>query len=410
MAVQKILTLDFETFDIWSVGGLSLTLLLEFIIYSMKYIFSPAILTILFAVNAMAYNVAPKAIPQSASDSPEQIISKLWDGIPDHGVNAYTQSALTTDFYDLVVKGFDMPGTYPGGIGQEEELYYWYLGQDSCYGDGITSIKINNSNDVRISATVSYKTCGVDSDHNIVLIHDEFHNPVTGKAVTEWRIADFDGMYSLFTEVTDTWYAYFLGGYAKRVKALGLADSKYVTEVEEWLRRYPSDIAPDYTMVEQTLLDNAEEVADVARGVVVDNDEADRYSAVKEQVAVQVDEVQRIEETKRPEPEKIFTSADEQPYFPGGQQGLMNWLASNLQYPKRSQQNDIQGRVIVKFVVNADGSIEQASVVKGVDKDLDAEALRIIRSMPKWIPGKKDGVAIRTYFTLPVTFKLSEAR
>lgn len=88
----------------------------------------------------------------------------------------------------------------------------------------------------------------------------------------------------------------------------------------------------------------------------------------------------------------------------------MNWLASNLQYPKRSQQNDIQGRVIVKFVVNADGSIEQASVVKGVDKDLDAEALRIIRSMPKWIPGKKDGVAIRTYFTLPVTFKLSEAR
>lgn len=150
-----------------------------------------------------------------------------------------------------------------------------------------------------------------------------------------------------------------------------------------------------------------------ARGIVNQegSDDADRFKAVQEQVVVKVAEPEppKIVEEKH-EPEKIFTAVEQQAAFPGGQAALMKWLSNNLRYPERAQQNDIQGRVIVKFVVNADGSIEQASVVKGVDKDLDAEALRVVRKMPKWQPGKNNGVAVRSYFTLPVTFKLAEAK
>ncbi len=86
----------------------------------------------------------------------------------------------------------------------------------------------------------------------------------------------------------------------------------------------------------------------------------------------------------------------------------MKWLGNNIRYPEAAQQNDIQGRVIVKFVVEKDGSIGAADIVKGVDKDLDREAIRVVKKMPKWQPGKNNGVAVRSYFTLPVVFKLAQ--
>lgn len=113
----------------------------------------------------------------------------------------------------------------------------------------------------------------------------------------------------------------------------------------------------------------------------------------------------KIEE-KKPEPEKIFTAVEQQAQFPGGQAALMKFLNNNLKYPERAQQNDIEGRVTVRFVVNADGSIEQVSIAKGVDKDLDAEAVRVVKKMPKWQPAKNNGVTVRSYFMLPVVFKL----
>lgn len=143
------------------------------------------------------------------------------------------------------------------------------------------------------------------------------------------------------------------------------------------------------------------------------SDDADRFHAVQTQVTVNptaaAPEPPKIKEEPKHEPEKIFTAVEQQAQFPGGQAALMKWLSNNLRYPERAQQNDVSGRVIVKFVVNADGSIEQASVVKGVDKDLDQEALRVVRKMPKWQPGKNNGVAVRSYFTLPVTFRLQKS-
>lgn len=124
-------------------------------------------------------------------------------------------------------------------------------------------------------------------------------------------------------------------------------------------------------------------------------------SAAKQQPAV-VEEPQ-----ERSYSGQIYTAVEQPAEFPGGQSALMTFLSNNIRYPEAAQQNGISGRVIVKFVVEKDGSISSASVVKGVDRDLDAEALRVVRRMPKWKPGKNSGQPVRSYFTLPVTFKLS---
>lgn len=111
-------------------------------------------------------------------------------------------------------------------------------------------------------------------------------------------------------------------------------------------------------------------------------------------------------EPKKPEPEKIFEAVEQQAQFPGGNGALNSWLSKNLRYPELAQQNNIEGRVIVQFVVEKDGSISHPVIARGVDKELDKEAIRVVKRMPKWQPGKNNGIAVRSKFTLPVVFKL----
>lgn len=141
-----------------------------------------------------------------------------------------------------------------------------------------------------------------------------------------------------------------------------------------------------------------------ARGVVNQegSDDADKFKAVQEQVVVKEPEP----EVQKPKEEQIFVAVEQLAEFPGGMAALMRWLNNNMRYPEAAQQNDIQGRVIVNFVVEKDGSIANVKIAKGVDKDLDREALRVVKKMPKWQPGKNNGVAVRSYFNLPVTFRL----
>ncbi len=141
-----------------------------------------------------------------------------------------------------------------------------------------------------------------------------------------------------------------------------------------------------------------------ARGVVNQegSDDVDKFKAVQEQVVV------KEPEPEKPKEEEIFVAVEQPAEFPGGMPALMKWLGNNIHYPEAAQQNDIQGRVIVKFVVEKDGSIGQATILKGVDRDLDREALRVVNKMPKWQPGKNNGVSVRSYFTLPVVFKLAQ--
>ena len=107
------------------------------------------------------------------------------------------------------------------------------------------------------------------------------------------------------------------------------------------------------------------------------------------------------------EEEVVFVVVETMPEFPGGQQALFKYLSENIKYPVIAQENGIQGRVICQFVVNKDGAIVDIEVVRGSgDASLDKEAVRVIKSMPKWKAGKQRGKAVRVKYTLPVNFKL----
>lgn len=106
--------------------------------------------------------------------------------------------------------------------------------------------------------------------------------------------------------------------------------------------------------------------------------------------------------------EEVFVVVEEQPTFPGGNEGMMEFLGENVKYPVEAQSNGIQGRVILNFVVMKDGSLTDINVVRGVDPLLDAEAVRVIGEMPKWIPGKQRGQEVNVRYTLPVVFRLNK--
>ena len=110
-----------------------------------------------------------------------------------------------------------------------------------------------------------------------------------------------------------------------------------------------------------------------------------------------------------PKPEvsnKVFDVVEEMPHFPGGPAALQAFLSSNTKYPVVAQENGVQGRVIVSFVVERDGSITDVRVVRSVDPSLDREASRVVRSMPRWSPGKQNGSTVRVKYTVPVVFRL----
>lgn len=124
---------------------------------------------------------------------------------------------------------------------------------------------------------------------------------------------------------------------------------------------------------------------------------------MREEVVVRDDSV-----IKPTEPEEIFVAVEQLAEFPGGQAGMMRWIQENLRYPETAKENGISGRVVVKLVIEKDGTVSNPTIVKGVDRDLDREALRLVRSMPAWTPGKMNGRLVRSYFMLPVRFSLPE--
>jgi protein TonB len=129
------------------------------------------------------------------------------------------------------------------------------------------------------------------------------------------------------------------------------------------------------------------------------NDESGEVLKAKEVIAT--------EPVKPKEEEnKVFDVVEQMPSYPGGNGALMQYLSSHIKYPVIAEENGIQGRVICTFVVERDGSITDVRIAKSVDPSLDKEAMRVVSSMPKWIPGKQNGSAVRVKYTLPVTFRL----
>lgn len=105
-------------------------------------------------------------------------------------------------------------------------------------------------------------------------------------------------------------------------------------------------------------------------------------------------------------PRQIFTTIDQVPEFPGGPGAMNAFLARNIRYPKKAAKNKVQGKVVARFVVETNGDITNAEIIESVDPDCDKETLRVINKMPRWNPGRQNGVAAASYYTLPVSFKL----
>ena len=129
---------------------------------------------------------------------------------------------------------------------------------------------------------------------------------------------------------------------------------------------------------------------------------SDDINLIKEHKEEVVQEKPREEKKK----EEVFTHVEQMPKFPGGDAELYKFISNNLNYPAMAIENNVQGRVVVQFVVTKDGSIGNVKVVRSVDRDLDNEAIRVCKKLPKFIPGKQNGQPVNVWYTLPVTFKL----
>lgn len=122
---------------------------------------------------------------------------------------------------------------------------------------------------------------------------------------------------------------------------------------------------------------------------------------------VDIDEYDVVTVEPEPEEEEIFMVVEDQPEFPGGTAALLEYLRKNIKYPAICRENNIQGRVLVTFIVNKDGAIVEPEVVKSVNPSLDKEALRVISQMPNWKPGSQRGKPVRVKYTVPVNFRLN---
>jgi len=116
--------------------------------------------------------------------------------------------------------------------------------------------------------------------------------------------------------------------------------------------------------------------------------------------------IQTVKKEQEEEESQVFFIVEEMPEFPGGEAALRRFIANSIKYPQIAQENGIQGKVFVQFVVERDGSVSNASIARGVDPSLDREALRVVNSLPNWKPGKQRGKPVKVSYTVPINFVL----
>ena len=137
-----------------------------------------------------------------------------------------------------------------------------------------------------------------------------------------------------------------------------------------------------------------------------DDIKAKESKSAKEVVkAAVVDETSQPAKAKDDGPYNMAV-VEQLPQFPGGNAAMYRWISEHIMYPTEAQENGIQGRVVVQFTIGKDGSISNVNVVRGKDPALDAEAIRVIKAMPRWSPGRNNGQPVNVYYSLPITFKM----
>jgi len=156
---------------------------------------------------------------------------------------------------------------------------------------------------------------------------------------------------------------------------------------------------PPQSVTVAEIIEIVEDDAEIEETTIASTEDQTEYIEIKEIENVVVEE--------EPEEEAPFMVVEKMPEFPGGTAALMDYLRKNIKYPAVCRENNIQGRVLVQFIVNKDGSIVDVDVVKSVNPYLDKEAVRVISGMPKWSPGEQRNKPVRVRYTVPVNFKLN---
>ena len=195
------------------------------------------------------------------------------------------------------------------------------------------------------------------------------------------------------------WLAFEHKSYDKRQIDESLLNREVVLDEEmveitkqEEQKPQPVEVPQQTTQLE--IVDDNVETKDIEI-----NAEVEQNEVIEEYVAPEVVEEEVVEQ-------EIFQIVEEMPAFPGGEQKLMEYVAKNIKYPQIARETGIQGRVFVGFVVEPDGSISNVKLLRGIGGGCDEEAMRVIKSLPKWKPGKQRGKAVRVSYQIPVFFKL----
>lgn len=189
--------------------------------------------------------------------------------------------------------------------------------------------------------------------------------------------------------------------YDKQKDLSGLIEKVNIEEEIIPITRQEIKVAPPPPPAPTTVLNIVDNSTEVTTDLNI-NSEADENTVVEEYTApvVEQKEEQNVEELE------IFTVVEENPGFPGGEEGRYKFLQENLKYPQIAKESGISGKVFVQFVVERNGSITDIKVIKGIGGGCDEEAIRVVKAMPKWTPGKQRGKAVRTQFIMPLNFVL----
>jgi protein TonB len=184
----------------------------------------------------------------------------------------------------------------------------------------------------------------------------------------------------------------------------GLNGSRAANEVEEMVQitQQATPPPPPPPAAPSLVLNIVENNADISDDITIDA-EADENMQVEEYKVAVVEQKEEEEVEER----QIFMVVEEAPSFPGGDEMRMKYLSDNIKYPQIAKESGIQGTVYITFVVERDGSVTDIKVMRGIGGGCDEEAIRVVQSMPKWMPGKQRGKPVRVQFNMPIKFTLS---
>ena len=223
----------------------------------------------------------------------------------------------------------------------------------------------------------------------------------TSQYLEERRLANTGEQKTVFFDITET-------EEPKTQKEI-LEESKPEVQPEEVLKTIRITelqiVEDDEVNPEDEIVTQDEQMAtDAIAGSVTNLDGTTDHNVFRELIdEVVVEEPKPAEVAK---PEEVFTVVEQMPQFPGGDAALMKFLSSHINYPPMAAENNVQGKVILQFVVEKDGHVGEVNIARSVDKELDREAIRVVKSLPKFTPGRQNGHPVRVWYTLPVSFKL----